>query len=73
MQYKVILLLDMFIIQSDGEVFLSVDGNFGLCRKAAAGASVRDPLHGDTFFMKQADVDGFVRNYQASKISQQKV
>ena len=28
---------------------LSIDGNFGLCRKKAAGQSVRPPLHNGIF------------------------
>ena len=44
-------------------MYLSIDGNFGLCRKRAAGTSVREPLHNSTYFIPQKDVDLFVNNY----------
>lgn len=47
------------------EPVLSIDGNFGLCRKVAAGKSVRDPLHNETgLFCQQISVDEFVKSYE---------
>ncbi len=34
-------------------VFLSIDGNFGHCRKKASGTSTRPLLHGKTIFLDQ--------------------
>lgn len=42
---------------------MSIDALFGLCRKKAAGISVRDPLQQGTFFEDQSDVDTFVSEY----------
>lgn len=36
---------------------LSMDALFGLPRKKKAGKSVREPLFGQTFFLKQDEVD----------------
>lgn len=49
--------------QSGGPLFFSIDGLFGLCRKKAAGKSLREPLHDDRLFKKQAIVDDFVTHY----------
>jgi len=47
-------------------VTLSIDGNFGPCRKKAAGTSVHDPLTGHLMFCDQAEVDEFVGSYNAT-------
>lgn len=39
---------------------LSIDANFGLCRKKNAGTSVRDPLSGTSMFCEQEMVDEFI-------------
>ena len=52
---------------------LSVDGNFGLCRKKAAGKSVRPPLHNGVFFEPQEQVDSFVHAYKMPKSTGKKV
>ena len=56
----------MHAIQND-EVYLSFDANFGLCRKRSAGRSVHPPLHSETLFFKQKDVNEFVENYGSIK------
>jgi len=40
---------------------LSIDGNFGLCRKKAAGKSVKSPS--TCFFLDQSCVDLYVEEY----------
>jgi len=50
---------------------LSVNGNFGLCRKKAAGTSVRSPLH--EVFKPQEQVDAFVGSYRMPRSSSNKV
>ena len=52
---------------------LSIDGNFGLCRKKAAGQSVRPPLHNGIFFEPQEQVDSFVQAYKMPKSTGKKV
>ena len=52
---------------------LSIDGNFGLCQKKAAGKSVRAPLHEGVFFEPQDRVDTFVESYKMPKSSSNKV
>ncbi|XP_028412340.1 uncharacterized protein LOC114535157 [Dendronephthya gigantea] len=47
----------------DGTLIESFDACFGLPRKKAAGSSVREPLHGGTFFSNQEKVDNFVDSY----------
>lgn len=42
---------------------ISLDGNFGLCRKKAAGCSVQAPLSKATMFLEQSGVDEFITNY----------
>ena len=45
---------------------LSIDANFGLCRKKAAGNSVHEPLSGTMMFFDQDDVDHFIADYGSS-------
>lgn len=61
----------VLIKQERGTVTLSIDANFGLCRKKAAGSSVHKPLSRTTMFCDQADVDDFVAKYEGvnSRIS----
>jgi len=42
---------------------LSIDANFGLCRKRAAGRSVHPPLSGTTMFFNEEEVDKYVSQY----------
>ncbi len=53
----------LIMCAQDSQVFYSIDGNFGLCRKKSSGKSVRPPLHEDTIFMKQESVDQYVQGY----------
>ena len=53
----------VLIKQEQGTITLSIDANFGLCRKKAAGSSVHKPLSGMTMFCDQDDVNDFVDNY----------
>jgi len=41
-------------------VTLSIDANFGLCRKKNAGTSVREPLSGNSMFSDQGEVNDYV-------------
>ncbi len=61
----------MLIKQEQGIITLSIDANFGLCRKKADGCSVHEPLSGTTMFCDQYDVNNFVANYEGvnSRIS----
>ena len=54
------------IMQDEGIKVQSFDALFGLCRKKHAGASVRPPLFGTTFFEKQDEVDAFVKEYDST-------
>ena len=53
--------------QEQGILTLSVDANFGLCRKKAAGTSVHDPLSKTAMFFDQNEVNQFVDNYSGAK------
>ena len=57
-----------FLIQAGGTVVESMDALFGLCRKKSAGSSIREPLNGTLFFLKQDDVDKFVSEYGQQKV-----
>ena len=46
---------------------MSVDANFGLCRKRQAGTSVHGPLSTTTMFLKQSEVDRFVNDYKGAE------
>ncbi len=54
-------------------VFLSIDGNFGLCRKKASRMSTRPPLHGKTIFLDQDEVNKYVADYATIKAPISKV
>ena len=53
-----------FFKQNGGTVVESMDALFGLCRKKAAGRSVREPLNGTLMFADQKAVDTFVSSYR---------
>jgi len=65
----------LFIMLQSGRSkrILSINGNFGLCRKKVAGQSVRAPLHEGVFFKPQYRVDAFVELYKMLKSSSNKV
>ena len=44
-----------------------MDALFGLCRKKAAGSSVRGPLNAGTVFDDQSQVNTFIDNYKPEK------
>ena len=46
----------------DSTAFISLDGNFRLCRRKNAGqqSTYEKPLCGDTVFVNQSDVDSYV-------------
>ena len=54
----------IIIQDEDGTLFVSLDGNFRLCRRKKAGrTSVYDqPLTVDKVFCNQSDVDHFVKS-----------
>lgn len=45
-------------------LFYSIDALFGLCRKKAAGCSVRPPLHSQVFFELQDEVQSYIGSYR---------
>jgi len=51
----------------------SLDALFGLCRKKAAGSSVRGPLNAGTVFDDQSQVNTFIDNYRPKKDATEKV
>ncbi len=57
----------------DGQLFYSIDGNFGLCRKKASGSSVRPPLHQQTMFFDQDAIDKYVQKYETVQMNPKKV
>lgn len=52
---------------------ISYDALFGLCRKKAAGLSVRKPHHQGRYFADQTEVDTFMDSYPSTRVSSQKV
>ena len=54
-------------------VFLSIDGNFGLCQKKASGTITHPPLHGHTMFLDQGEVNEYVANYAVIKAPIEKI
>lgn len=63
------IILNCLYYQTGAKRIVSVDANFGLCRKKAAGTSIRLPLHNGTFFFNQAEVDSYVSQYKGSRSS----
>ncbi|XP_065893420.1 uncharacterized protein [Dysidea avara] len=49
--------------KDNGMLTLSIDANFGLCRKKSAGSSVHPPLSGSSMFLNQEEVDEYVCQY----------
>jgi len=68
-----VLYVVSFLQSGRSKKILSIDGNFGLCRKKAAGQSVRAPLHEGVFFEPQDQVDAYVKSYRMPKSSSNKV
>ena len=58
----------MLLFQDKGIVTLSVDANFGLCRKKTAGSSVREPLSGTSIFCHQGEVNDYVLHSGCSSV-----
>lgn len=50
--------------QGEHPVTFSIDGNFGLCRKKAAGTSAQQTHTDKSFFVDQNSVDSFVCQYK---------
>ena len=48
-----------------GIVTISIDANFGLCRRRAAGNSVHPPIAATKLFFDQDEVDQFVTQYDS--------
>ena len=48
---------------------LSIDANFGLCRKKAAGSSIHEPLSGTTMFFNQHNVNEFIADYGSTSLT----
>ena len=54
------------VVQDDGTLLtLSIDANFGLCRKRSAGKSVSGPRTKNKMFIDQTEVDSFVQSYSS--------
>lgn len=53
-----------FLFQT-GIVTISIDANFGLCRKRAAGSSVHPPIAATKLFFDQDEVDQYVMQYDS--------
>ncbi|CAI8020679.1 hypothetical protein GBAR_LOCUS12350 [Geodia barretti] len=49
--------------KTEGTVTISIDGNFGLCRKKAAGSSSHGPLSGTKMFLDQSMVTNYITHY----------
>ena len=63
----------MHVVQDDGTLLtLSIDANFGLCRKRSAGKSVSGPRTKNKMFIDQTEVDSFVQSY-SKPINMEKV
>ena len=50
-------------------VILSIDANFGLCQRKAAGSSIHEPLSGTTMFFNQHNVNEFIANYGSTSLT----
>ena len=48
---------------------LSIDANFGLCRKKATGSSIHKPLSGTTMFFNQNNVNDFIADYGSPSVT----
>lgn len=48
-----------------------MDALFGLCRKKAAGSSVRPPLNDCLMFEDQDKVISYIQSYQSQSVSDQ--
>ena len=55
--------MSTYIKDADSVTFISLDGNFRLCRRKKAGqqSMYEVPLSGDTAFVNQLDVDVYVQ------------
>ncbi|MGH0120458.1 UNVERIFIED_CONTAM: hypothetical protein FKN15_066345 [Acipenser sinensis] len=53
----------LFFSQKNGELFVSLDANFGLVHKQNSGHSCEAPQLAPAVFLSQADVDAFVNGY----------
>lgn len=61
----VTILWSRHFIQDGGVLTVSIDGNFGLCRKKSAGSSIYRPKTKNLMFEDQDVVDNFVLNYKS--------
>ncbi|XP_038047894.1 uncharacterized protein LOC119738130 [Patiria miniata] len=55
--------------KENGDLFVSLDANFGLVRKRSSGVSYTDAKHKSLLFAPQEDVDHFVNVYDDHNIS----
>ena len=57
---------NVYMLQDDGTILtISIDANFGLCRKRSAGKSVSGPKTENAEFVDQASVDNYVQTYSS--------
>lgn len=57
-----LLLIHAYLLQPDGNIFISMDGCFSLVKRRADVTNIQ-PLHQNTMFLNQAEVDEFVQKY----------
>jgi hypothetical protein len=57
----------MFMLQANGTVTVSLDGNFGLVRKSNAGKSLVTPLYENAYFVDIDETNSFVDSYSQDK------
>ena len=48
-----------------GVITISIDANFGLCRRKSAGSSVHPPIAATKLFFDQDEVDHYVTQYDS--------
>lgn len=54
------------ILQERGDLFVSLDGNFGLVHKQNSGNSHEPPQVAGSVFLEQSKLDDFVKTYDTS-------
>ncbi|XP_030597438.1 uncharacterized protein LOC115788522 isoform X2 [Archocentrus centrarchus] len=52
--------------KTDGTMIVTMDANFGLVRKRSSGTSAAEPLHGNSMFVKDADVEEYLSSHPDS-------
>ncbi len=58
--------LFMFIFQTDGNMIVSTNANFGLVRKRSSGRSTVESLHSNCLFEREEDVEEYLLSHPDS-------